>query len=426
LDFANREYAVQLAGNAAQIAALDKLAPAYTNALKALHEKAAEEAQQHANAMAALTDHALVEQSNKDLKTIETGEREKIESTVKGSTARLAAIDAAIKEEQALNITDLDSFRSLQKERAALVQQMTEESRKLEADAGREAAENATKIGELLAAAEKTSNALRDSAQRTSAAQRVAQERQVSNEEFAVKLHALADEAAALDKSGLDYNNKLKAIQDKETQLVLSHENEIAQIKEKAEEQSNARILSAANRFTDQISSGLTKVLMGHESFTKMMDTLGSQVVSSMIENSIKIMLQQDKERLSDARKAAASAYTHGEAMGPAGVVLGPVFAAAAFAGVMAFHSGGVVPGVGSGDTVPALLEPGEGVMPKALMDAAKGQPSGGNGGNHYAVHVRPTYNVQTIDGDGMQDALDKHTDVLTKHFENTVRKMNK
>jgi hypothetical protein len=59
------------------------------------------------------------------------------------------------------------------------------------------------------------------------------------------------------------------------------------------------------------------------------------------------------------------------------------------------------------------------------LSDMARSGNMGG-GGNQYHVHVRPTYHVQTIDGDGMQAALDKHTDVLQRHFENTLRKMNK
>jgi len=36
------------------------------------------------------------------------------------------------------------------------------------------------------------------------------------------------------------------------------------------------------------------------------------------------------------------------------------------------------------------------------------------------------TYHVNTIDGDGMKDVLDKHADQLQKHFNNSVRKMNK
>jgi hypothetical protein len=73
------------------------------------------------------------------------------------------------------------------------------------------------------------------------------------------------------------------------------------------------------------------------------------------------------------------------------------------------------------------MLEPGEGVVTKnamaALGDQAKNPQSSGP---HYHAHINPTYNVQTIDGDGMQDALDKHTDVLTKHFEKSLRKMNR
>jgi hypothetical protein len=92
----------------------------------------------------------------------------------------------------------------------------------------------------------------------------------------------------------------------------------------------------------------------------------------------------------------------------------------------MAFQDGGVVPGTGRGDIVPAMLEPGEGVIPKSVMDAARSGGGDNSGGRTTVVHVRPTYHVQTIDGDGMRAALNKHTDVLQKHFENAVRKMNR
>jgi hypothetical protein len=160
-----------------------------------------------------------------------------------------------------------------------------------------------------------------------------------------------------------------------------------------------------------------------------MVTSFGDQAVTGMIQNSLKIMMQQDKERLGDAKKAATSAFSTGEKMGPAGIILGPVFAAAAFAGVMAFQDGGVVPGVGFGDIVPAMLEPGEGVVPKGVMESLSNMARNGNmgGGTHVThVHIRPTYHVNTVDGDGMQDVLEKHTDVLTKHFETTLRKMNR
>jgi len=169
---------------------------------------------------------------------------------------------------------------------------------------------------------------------------------------------------------------------------------------------------------------------MGHESFAKMVTSLGNQVVSGMIENAIKSMLAADMTKEKDAAAAARKAFNIGMSMGgPAGVVLGPVFGAAAFAAVMAFEGGGIVPGVGTGDIVPAMLTPGEGVVPKGVMEglsnmARNGQM--GTSGNHYTMHVRPTYHVNTIDGDGMRAALDKHTDVLTDHFATTLRKMNR
>ena len=161
-----------------------------------------------------------------------------------------------------------------------------------------------------------------------------------------------------------------------------------------------------------------------------MTKSLGDQAVSGLIENSIKVMMQQDKERLGDARKAATSAYATGEKIGgPAGIILGPVFAAAAFAGVMAFEKGMVrAGGIGHGDIVPAMLSPGEGVVPGGVMDGLRTmvRDGGFNQRPSVTVHVRPTYHVNTIDGDGMQDALEKHTDQLQQHFENTLRKMNK
>jgi hypothetical protein len=59
------------------------------------------------------------------------------------------------------------------------------------------------------------------------------------------------------------------------------------------------------------------------------------------------------------------------------------------------------------------------------LSDLVKAGGMGG-GGHTTVVHVRPTYHVNTVDGDGMQDALEKHTDVLTKHFEGALRRMNR
>ena len=98
-----------------------------------------------------------------------------------------------------------------------------------------------------------------------------------------------------------------------------------------------------------------------------------------------------------------------------------------AFAAVMAFNKGGTVPGAGNGDTVPAMLTPQEYVADKALTAGLKRVAQDGNmGGGGQNVHVRPTYNLQALDGKGIKRTLQSHTGTLTKHFNQQVRRMNK
>ena len=431
LDFAARERDLHLAANQAEIAALDKSGKDYLNQLKALKDKALEINNQYDSQVTELTAHASVEAAARDLRNLEQTEREKVEATQKGSAARIAALDAAIKEEESRGQQDSNFYRELLNQRAQALQQETEEENKLRAEAGQEAAEHEQKMGELILAAQKQHQQMLDSAHRVSDAQRVAEETAAANADYEIKLKAFQKEEAALDKSGRDYTNKLKAIQDKEKQLTQQHENEITAIKEKAEEERNARILSAENRFNDEIARGLTQAIMGHESFAKMVTQLGDQVVSGMIQNAIKSMLADDMTKEKDAAAAARKAFNIGMSMGPAGIVLGPVFGAAAFAAVMAFEGGtDMVPGVGRGDTVPAMLTPGEGVVPGGVMDGLRNLVrSGGleNSGNHvhiHGVHFAPT--VHALDSEGVDRVLDKHADKFQRHFEGTLRRMNR
>jgi hypothetical protein len=238
---------------------------------------------------------------------------------------------------------------------------------------------------------------------------------------------AYAREISALDKNGKDYENKLKAIQNKQTELIRAHENEITQIKDKAEIQRNQRIMSAESRMQDAVAGGLTNVLMRHQSFASMMDSLGSQVATGIMQNAIKSALADDFTKEKDAAKAARKAFNSGmELPAPANVVIAPLWAAAAFASVMAFQDGGVVPGTGRGDIVPAMLEPGEGVIPKSIMDAARSGGGDSSGGGTVHLHHSPTYHVQVLDSGGVREVLQKHSNEFSKHFQNELRKMNR
>jgi hypothetical protein len=285
-------------------------------------------------------------------------------------------------------------------------------------------------MGELELAATQQAIALANSARRNSIQQRVEQETEAANQEYSLKLAAMARDSIALDTTAKDYQNKLKAINNQEEQLAKEHENKLTDIKNKAEMERNASILSAEQRATDQIATGLTQSIMGHESWSRMVTSFAGQAAEGMIRNSLLIMMQQDREKLSTARSAAATAYANGEKYGgPAGFILGPVFAAAAFAGVMAFQSGtDRVPGLGTGDTVPAMLAPGEGVVPGGVMDNLRKMAASGSMGGGTTVHLHhsPTYHVQTIDGDGIRGVLTEHSDEFARHMQGEIRKMNR
>jgi len=429
VDFANRQYAVELAGNQAEIAALDKSGKDYQNQLKTLQDKTLELSAQHEAKLAELQAKASVDVNARALRDLEQSEREKIAATDKASAERLRAIDAALKSEEALNLQDTQHYRELLSQRVEAQKSMDDEAAKQAELAGKEEAAHVQKAGELIVAAERQKFALLDSIRRISDRARLDQEQKFANEEFAIKMVALQIELANLDRSGKDYENKLKSIQDKQRQLTQAHENEITAIQDKAQMDRNAKMMSGLQRLEDATAEGLTSVIMRHQSFAQMLGGIGDQIVAGMIKNALMSIMADDMSRERDAAKAARLMFNAGASLPfPVNIVAAPVMGAAAFASVMAFQQGtDSVPGFGTGDKVPAMLEPGEGVVPGGVMDGLRNMVrSGSMGGNRTThVHYAPTFHVQTIDGDGVRGVLDKHSQEFTRHFEGQLRRLN-
>ena len=133
------------------------------------------------------------------------------------------------------------------------------------------------------------------------------------------------------------------------------------------------------------------------------------------------------ESQLAAAKAAAAKAFEAGWHFPfPANIVMAPAMGGAAFAAALAFEGGGIVPGIGNRDTVPAMLTPGEAVLPKNMTEMlTHAASSGSTGGGDVHLHHSPTYHVQTIDGDGIRDVLRKHSDEFEKHARSVIRKMN-
>jgi hypothetical protein len=424
IEFSNRELAVQLAGNAAQISALDKFSNDYPNQLKALQDKALEIQQQHDSQVATMTAQSAAQQAAQDLRNMQESEREKIDATKQGSAARLAAIDAGIKEEQAHNLQAEDSYRALETQRVQTVREMAQQ----EAEAKRQALEAATKISEQGVQSQFRIAEEQLQARGATIAQ---QETLALNEEnriFQIQQSGLQKELQALQQSGVAKVAEVQHVQQQIQTLTQTHENRVAEIQSQADNQRTQEFNRAMTTMETSAARSLLSMLAGQKSFASVTSSLAQSLTQNLISAAIERMNHQKTEKLSDAETAAAHTYAEVSGWPVVGPALAPVAAGAAFAAVMAFEKGGVVPGVGRGDIVPAMLTPGEGVVPGGVMDGlSKMARDGGFRSQSVThIHVRPTYNVQAIDGKGMGDALEKHSAVLQKHFEKSVRRLNR
>jgi hypothetical protein len=392
-------------------------------------DKAARDQAQAQRREAEATQKAWEENYRSAVSALQESERQKIGETEKGSAARLAAIDAAIKEENSKGLQETGFYKTLLADRVNVDREMRDEKKKLDAEAGKEEADHVLKMGQLGVAATRDNDTLLMSARRVTDQQRMAEAQKMEDAEFQLKAEANTKDIAALDKTGKDYENKLKQLQNKELELVRAHQNAVTQITNKATEERNARELAAQQHMDDAIARGLTQTLMRHESFAKMVTQLGDQMIAGMMETAIKSVLANDFTKESDAAAAARKAYNSMASIPYIGPALGAAAAASAFTMMMAFEDGGIVPGVGNGDTVPAMLTPGEAVLPKNLTEGLTNAARNGNldgGGGDVHVHHHMTSHIHAIDGASVKGMLEKHADVFARHVDGHIRKLNR
>ncbi|MGH9644350.1 MAG: hypothetical protein ACRD3Q_18260 [Terriglobales bacterium] len=371
-------------------------------------------------------DALYMQNRERAISELQQGEREKVDATEKGSAERLAAIAAALQEEERYGLQDTAFYKELLTQRVETMRQMADEEAKLRAQAGQEEAAYEQKMGLLQIAADHETWQVLMSGRQQRIADTIRQETLEANAKYQIQMAAYAQESAALDKHAKDYENKLKAINNRESELTKQHENEITAIKDRAEKERNQRALSALQQLEDMTAQGLANVLMRHESFGAMIVNIGDTIATGMIQTAIKSMLAEDMTKEKEASHAARMMYLAGAKFPfPTNLVMAPVLAAGAFAVMMGLQEGGVVPGVGSGDIVPAMLEPGEGVLPKRLMENLSNAARSGPAGPSNVVHVHYTAHASALDSEGMDHVLDRHADKLNRRIESTLRRMN-
>jgi hypothetical protein len=292
----------------------------------------------------------------------------------------------------------------------------------LQAEAGKIEAEHELKMGQLRIAAQHEAAQNSVAYLRMSAQERAQMKIQFADEELKNQIQANAKEQAALDKDGKDYENKLRALQNKQLEMVKAFENEKAQIVEKAEQEKAARVMEAESRMDTAIASTAARSIVEGKNMGQAFAQLGKQMLQSEIEHLMEMKTIDGQVRLDKARTAAAKAWEW--AGNP---ILGAVAAATTFAAVMALETGGIVPGVTRGDTVPAMLTPGEAVLPKRLTEGLTNAANSGRMSNGPEIHVHNHFSPQihAVDADGVSRMLEKHGEKFNQHAENHIRKMN-
>jgi hypothetical protein len=419
IGFADRERDLHLAANQAEVAALDKSDKSYQNQLRAHKDKALEITAQHEAQVSELTARASTESAARDLRLLEFLEQEKIEAEEKGSSARLAVLDAAIKEEESKGLQDTEHYRGLRKQRVEVDRQIAEESARVKDAAIKQeiAAEEVARkeMARHSGAMEKTKP------QNNEFAEKKAELDRVYNESHAEKMREMAD-AAKMGKDRVATEHRILA----EIQaLDKKHVNETQEIA--AQEVAAHR--QAAAMMANNYAQGFLRVAEGQESLSRMANQVAESIISNSLKALIATTMHAKDEQLAQAKVWASGAGSAVAKIPFVGPILAPVAAAAGFLAAMAFEQGGIVPGTGSGDVVPAMLTPGEGVVPKGVMEGLSNLARNGNmGGTTHVTNVRAHFapTIHAVDAAGVDRMLEKHSDRFQRHFEGVLRKQNR
>jgi hypothetical protein len=333
---------------------------------------------------------------------IQDGEKDKIEATKAGSRERLAAIDAAILEEQHKGFQETNYFKELGRMRSQLILQMAEDEARARAEAGRIAAEHDIKMAELGAAAELEELRHRQATRRRFFQSDLADATETENKEFDSKKKAIEKEIAALDQGDKQYQNKKKALQNKEVELEQAHQNKLTTIRDKAMEHMADQFQKTFNQMNSELENFVTT---GQFSFGRLAQGIITQIMDMALQygESKLMMIAMDKlfgahkgvQNVAEAESNTAVAATEALASVPwpfniaaaaETEALGQGFTGQASVGI--YEKGGLVP-----QNMPAFLHANEMVLPANI--ARHVMATAGGGGGHTSISMNPTFNGQ-------------------------------
>jgi hypothetical protein len=198
--------------------------------------------------------------------------------------------------------------------------------------------------------------------------------------------------------------------------------------------QTVARVQNAAvadvdkfiSRTEGELNRGIVSWMNRQQTFGRAMQQVWMSIADTAVESLLKVGEQMlanliTKEaidsgtRLSDARTAAANTWSSVSGIPLIGPFIAPAAAAAAFAAVLAFEQGGIVP-----STQMALVHKNEMVLPANISQSLQR----GGGAGDVILNYNPS--VSGIDTSGIKDMLDQHGDMFAAMIHRHLRRGNR
>jgi hypothetical protein len=172
-------------------------------------------------------------------------------------------------------------------------------------------------------------------------------------------------QAQAPQNQNLDQITKLQE-QVAAAQNVLGKLNEIGIKTDEVGKRISEELGGEFGKFFNDISFGTESVGRAFAQMEVAVLSSLERIAAQMLVNALTQRAIGEETKLGDAEVAAGNVYAQVSAIPVVGWVLAPVAAAAAFAAVLAFEQGGIIPGY-SGQAVPIIGHGGEAVLPEHL-----------------------------------------------------------
>lgn len=253
------------------------------------------------------------------------------------------------------------------------------------------------------------------------AAQTITRTSQGEQDKLSAMIELEKQYQAAVMASTLAQDKKGAAVDASMTkQIQLQKQLDDAQLKEAQQLQSLAQKQQAElGRMTNALNQNLLQWIDGNEragqAFQRVWANAANSFISAMIKTGEQMLVNAIKQeailsgtQVKAAASAASNTYASVSAIPMIGWLLAPPAAAAAFAAVLAFEEGGMVPRTGL-----VMAHEGEGILPRnlttMLQTAANDGTGAGGGGGDFHMHAT----IHAVDASGVKAMLDNHSKVF-------------